>query len=104
MKPQMAGFRTAGMLCRVTRRVRLAQVVAALFAAVSDGVLAVGIVLASLMAWAPRIGIEAAKQTIAARRAKRRHIAEIAQLYGAVWARHARRSPEAWARYGALRD
>jgi len=61
-------------------------------------------VFAGLLVWSPRLGVETAKETILARRARRRQIAETGRLHGAVWARHARRSPGIWARYSARRQ
>ena len=104
MKPQQAGLWAERVQFRAASWARLAQVFAAFLAVLGDAVLATAIVVAALLAWSPRIGIESARETIAARRARRRHIAEIGHLHGAVWARHARRRPEIWARYGKLRD
>ena len=104
MKPQQAGLWAERLQFRATSRARVAQIFAGFFAVVGDALLAAAIVVAALLAWSPRIGIESARETIAARRARRRHIAEIGRLHGAVWARHARRRPEIWARYGRLRD
>jgi hypothetical protein len=94
MRLQPAGLRAAGVQFRTATRAHLAQIVGALCAAVADGVLAAGIVLAGLMAWAPRIGLESAKETLALRRARRRHIAEIGRAQGEILARHARRSAQ----------
>ena len=88
MAPLPAAFRVAGVFCFVA----------------SDTLMAFGLVVSGLLAWSPRIGIEAARQTIAERRARRRRIAEIGRDYGAVWARHARRCPEILVRYRAQQD
>jgi hypothetical protein len=85
MKPRPAAVRAAGVFCFVA----------------SDALMALGLVVAGLLAWSPRIGIQAARQTIAERRARRQRIAEIGRNHGAVWARHARRCPEIFARYRA---
>jgi hypothetical protein len=104
MKPQQAGLWAERVQFRAASWARLAQIFVAFLAVLGDAALAAAIVVAALLAWSPRIGLESAKETLALRRARRRHIAEIGHLHGAVWARHARRRPEIWARYGKLRD
>ena len=61
-------------------------------AAIGDRILAVLIVLAAIFAWAPRLGIAAAREAIAARREARARLAEIVHIQSAVWARQARRN------------
>ena len=61
-------------------------------AAISDAIFALLIVIAGLMAWSPRIGFEAARAAVAARRERRSIIREIRRTGGAVWARQARRN------------
>jgi hypothetical protein len=61
-------------------------------AAIGDGVLAVLIVIVATMAWAPRLGVSVARETLAARREMRARVAEIARTQSAVWARQARRN------------
>ena len=104
MKPLQAGLWAERVQFRAASRARLAQIFAELWAVLGDAVLAAAIIVAALLAWSPRIGIESAKETLARRRARRRHIADTERLHGAVWARHARRRPEICARYGKLRD
>ena len=61
-------------------------------AAIGDGVLAVLIVLVATMAWAPRLGVSVARETLAVRREMRTRVAEIARTQSAVWTRQARRN------------
>jgi len=61
-------------------------------AAISDAIFALLIVIAGLTAWSPRIGFEAACETVAARRERRSMIREIRRTGGAIWARQARRN------------
>ena len=61
-------------------------------AAISDWVLAVLIVLVATMAWAPRLGVSVARETLAARREMRARVAEVGRTQSAVWARHIRRN------------
>ena len=69
-----------------------------------DDVVALLIVTAGLMAWSPRIGIAAARQTIAERRARRAAIAAIERRQGQVWARHAQRTAAAFPGHFAVRS
>jgi len=60
-------------------------------AAIGDGVLGALIVLVATMAWAPRLGVSVARDTLAVRRETRSRVAEIARQ-STVWARQARRN------------
>jgi hypothetical protein len=73
--------------------------------ATGDAIFAVLIVIAGLTAWSPRIGLEAAREAVAARRERRSIIGEIRRTGGTVWARQARRNSMAQAyRFAAPRD
>jgi hypothetical protein len=50
-------------------------------------------VCAGIFVWAPITGLEAANQTIAMRRERRRRIGALRESAGEVWARHAGRQP-----------
>ena len=79
-------------LRRALRQSRFARNAVARCAAVADCVVALLIVFAGLMAWSPRSGAAAVRETIAARREGRLRISEIGRTQGEVWARHARRT------------
>jgi hypothetical protein len=74
------------------RHSRFAQNGIARCAAVADCVVALLIVFAGLMAWSPRSGAAAMRETVATRRERRLRISEIGRTQGEVWARHARRN------------
>ena len=65
---------------------------------ITDLVLAVLIVISATLAWAPRIGLSAARQTVEARRDKRARLAEIDRTQSPVWERQARRNALGWSR------
>jgi len=50
-------------------------------------------VFAGIFVWAPITGLEAANQTIAMRRERRRRVGALRESGGEVWARHAGRQP-----------
>jgi hypothetical protein len=104
MKPQAVGLWAAAGFYRAARQAGLAHGAGAFRAFAGDALLGLGVVFAGLLVWSPRLGVETAKETILARRARRRQISDIGRQHGAVWARHARRSPGIWARYSARRQ
>jgi len=69
--------------------------------AIGDYSLAVMIVLAAIAAWAPRVGVAAARETLGARRETRARVAVI-HTRSAVWARQARRNALGWQRNADL--
>ena len=91
MKPQVSACRRDGGADYAPGSARLGNCLRTTLVVLGDALLAVGIVAAALIAWSPRIGIAAARETLAARRAERSRIAEIERSRGKVWARHARR-------------
>jgi hypothetical protein len=73
----------------------LAQSAYRFCATIGDTIFALLILIAGLTAWSPRIGFEAARDAVAARRERRSMIREIRRTGGAVWARQARRNASA---------
>jgi hypothetical protein len=80
-------------LRRAALQSRFARNAAARCAAATDCAVALLIVFAGLMAWSPRSGAAAMRETVATRRERRLRIREIGRTQGEVWARHARRNP-----------
>jgi hypothetical protein len=76
----------------------LARRLAQTAAAIGDHVLAVLIVIAGTLAWSPRTGLAAARETVALRRDRRARLVEIARTQSPVWARQARRNALGWQR------
>jgi hypothetical protein len=64
-----------------------------------DFALAILIVISGILAWAPRIGLSAARETMEARRDRRARLAEIDRTQSPVWGRQARRNALGWSRY-----
>ena len=60
--------------------------------AVGDAIFALLIVLAGFIAWSPRVGFDAARETVAARRKRRSMIWEFRRTGSEVWARQAMRN------------
>ena len=79
-------------LRRALRQSRFARNAAARSAAATDCAVALLIVFAGLMAWSPRSGAAAMRETVTTRRERRLRISEIGRTQGEVWARHARRT------------
>lgn len=75
----------------------------AAWAAATDAGLALLIMLSAMVAWAPRIGLAAVRETLAARRSVRAELAEICRTRSEVWARQARRNALARRSHAALR-
>ena len=63
-----------------------------IFIAVGDAIFALLIALAGLIAWSPRVGFDAARETVAARRKRRSMIGEFRRTGDEVWARQAMRN------------
>jgi hypothetical protein len=80
------------------------QRVTSFCATISDGIFALLILLAGLMAWSPAIGFAAAREAVAARRERRSTRREIRRIGSAVWARQARRNSIAQAYYVAAKS
>ena len=89
-----SGRRDAGRAAALARA-RAAAAVAA------DAGLAALILLSGVLAWAPRIGLAAARETLAARRDARAQLAAIGGDRSDVWARQARRNALARQRHAA---
>jgi hypothetical protein len=104
MKPQAVGLWAAAGLFRAAGSTGLVRGARAFRAVAGDAIIGLAVIFAGLLVWSPRLGVETAKETILARHARRRQIAETGRLHGAVWAGHARRSPGVWARYSARRQ
>lgn len=64
--------------------------------------LAVLVIIAGTLAWAPLIGLSAARETVALRRDRRARLAEIARTQSPVWMRQARRNAFGWQRLAEL--
>jgi len=62
------------------------------FIALGDAIFALLIALAGLIAWSPRVGFDAAREAVAARRKRRSMIREFRRIGGEVWARQAMRN------------
>ena len=62
------------------------------FVAAGDAIFALLIALAGLIAWSPRVGFDAAREAVAARRKRRSMIREFRRTGGEVWARQAVRN------------
>lgn len=62
------------------------------FIALGDAIFALLIALAGLIAWSPRVGFDAAREAVAARRKRRSTIREFRRTGGEVWARQAMRN------------
>jgi hypothetical protein len=62
------------------------------FIALGDAIFALLIALAGLIAWSPRVGVDAARETVATRRKRRSMIREFRDAGGKVWARQAMRN------------
>ncbi len=71
--------------------------------AAGDAFFAFVIVGAGVVALSPRTGIAAAREAIAARRARRAAINRVGQTCGEIWARQARRNALALARSAPFR-
>jgi len=65
---------------------------------ITDLVLAVLIVISATLAWAPRLGLSAARETVEGRRERRARLAEIDRTQSPVWGRQARRNALGWSR------
>jgi hypothetical protein len=78
----LASFRKR---CRITVR--------AWGATAADAIIWLLIVLAGTLAWAPSVGLAAARETVDARYRQRMREETQRVLGGAVWSRHARRDP-----------